>query len=136
MLKNNSQTERWKWFVVYHLPVVAYAAIIIIVSSIPYLSVPKYDFILFDKVAHFAEYAVFAFLTFRSFSHISPKIDINRAFLLSALFLCVFALFDELYQYFVPGRHTDVYDLAGDILGSLLVLIFLRLRAKKGKSSL
>lgn len=109
----------------YHLPAIIYATAIILMSSIPRLSAPEFKFLFFDKLAHFVEYAVFAFLTFRSFSHISHKVTRGWAFLLSALFLSLFALLDELHQYFVPGRYSDVYDLIGDILGALVVLVYL-----------
>ncbi len=127
------QNSRVKWFLVYHLPAIAYATAIILMSSIPNLKVPEFRFLLFDKLAHFVEYAVFAFLTFRSFSHISQKITRGRAFLLSALFLSLFALLDELHQYFVPGRYSDVYDLIGDILGALVVLAYLWMRPRRAK---
>jgi len=128
-----TQNRTVKWFFVYHFPVIAYATIIILLSSIPNLNVPQFKFLFFDKLIHFLEYAVFALLTFRSFSHISPNITIRRAFILSILFLSLFATLDELYQRFIPGRHSNIYDLIGDILGALLVLAYLwvRLRLKK-----
>jgi VanZ family protein len=132
--RKNSRARR---FLVYHLPAMAYATAIILMSSIPHLKSPEFRFLLFDKLAHFVEYAVFAFLIFRSFSHISHKITRGWAFLLSALFLSLFALLDELHQYFVPGRYSDVYDLIGDILGALVVLAYLWIwppRAKKTAS--
>jgi VanZ family protein len=133
------QNSRIRWFLVYHLPAVAYATAIILMSSIPDLKAPEFRFLLFDKLAHFVEYAVFAFLTFRSFSHINQTITRGWAFLLSALFLSLFAFLDELHQYFVPGRYSDVYDLIGDILGALVVLAYLWMRptgAKKTVSQL
>jgi VanZ family protein len=130
------QNSRARWFLVYHLPAMAYATAIVLMSSIPDLKVPEFRFLLFDKLAHFVEYAVFAFLTFRSFSHISQKITRGQAFLLSALFLFLFALLDELHQYFVPGRYSDVYDLIGDILGALVVLAYLWMRPPRAKKTL
>ena len=132
----HKQNSRIKWFFVYHLPAVAYATVIILMSSIPNLKAPEFRFLIFDKLAHFAEYAIFAFLTFRSFSHISRRIARGRAFLLSALFLSLFALLDELHQYFVPGRYSDVYDLIGDILGALVVLAYLWMRPQRAKKTM
>lgn len=117
-----------RWFLVYHLPTILYAGLVVALSSIPYLKSPSLKFFTFDKVAHFLEYSVFAFLTFRSFSHLSGRINANRAFLLSILFLSLFALVDEFHQSFVPGRHADVADLLTDLLGAFLVISFLWLR--------
>lgn len=112
----------------YHLPTIAYAAAIILVSSIPNMAAPKFKFLLFDKLAHLVEYAVFAFLAFRSISNAGRQAIRSRAFMLSILFLSLFAVLDEFYQHFVPGRHSDVYDLVGDMVGALIVLAYLRLR--------
>lgn len=120
-----------RWFLVYHLPTILYAGLIIGLSSIPYLKSPSLKFFTFDKVAHFLEYSIFAFLTFRSFSNLSVKINVNRAYLLSLLFLSLFALLDEFHQSFVPGRHADVADLLTDFLGAFLVISFLWLRGRR-----
>ena len=37
----------------------------------------------------------------------------------------IYAAFDEMHQYFVPGRFSDVFDVATDFLGSLTSVIFL-----------
>ena len=50
---------------VYHLPVLLYAGGIIAVSSIRNLPSPQIEGLAMDKVAHFVEYALFAFLAFR-----------------------------------------------------------------------
>ena len=131
----HKQNSRVRWFLVYHLPAIAYATAIILMSSIPNLNAPEFRFLLFDKLAHFVEYAVFAFLAFRSFSHINHRMTRGRAFLLSAMFLSLFALLDEFYQHFVPGRYSDIYDLIGDILGALVVLAYLWMRPPRAKKT-
>ncbi len=115
-------------FLYYHLPVILFAALIFAVSSIPNLRTPRIRHLALDKVAHFIEYAVFSYLTFRSFSNLGKWMTLTRAMLLSGLFLCVFAALDEFHQSFVRGRNSDVYDLLTDVTGAFLVLLFLRLR--------
>jgi len=119
-----------KKFIVYHLPAIIYAIVIILVSSIPNLKTPSLRFLAFDKLAHFFEYAVFASLIFRSFSNLFSSNKISRIFLLSALFLSIFAFADEFHQRYIPGRFFDYYDLLTDFCGAFLVLIFLSLRFK------
>lgn len=118
-------------FLWYHLPVILYAGVIITLSSIPNLKAPQIQIVELDKVAHFFEYAIFAFLTFRSVMHIS--ITITKSLLISALFLSLFALLDEYYQHFIPGRHLDLWDYITDVGGALFVLALLGLRKHRSK---
>ena len=122
-------------FIAYHLPVIIFAAAIISVSSIPYMQAPKFKLIAIDKLGHFLEYSIFAFLTFRSFSNISAAIKGNLAYLLSLLFLGLFAILDEYYQSFIPGRFSDTADLIVDMCGSFLVVTFFWLRHRRLKES-
>jgi VanZ family protein len=131
MNSDSSHQNAKRRFWVYHFPFIGYGIIVIILSVIPKLPTPPLEFHAFDKLAHLVEYGLFAVLAFRSFSHLGQGITTNRAFLLSALFLSLYALLNEIVQYFVPGRHSDVYDLIADLLGAFLVLIFLRQRRLK-----
>ena len=112
-----------------------YAGLIIAVSSIPYLKTPKIIIFQFDKAAHFLEYAIFAFLTYRSSTHLTSKMTRHTAFLLSAMFVAIFASLDELYQRTVPGRHSALGDLSMDLAGAALVLILLWYRGRAGNPS-
>ncbi|HOD66366.1 MAG TPA: VanZ family protein [candidate division Zixibacteria bacterium] len=106
----------------YHLPVLLYAGGIIALSSIRDFRPPDLPIPSLDKVVHLLEYAVFAYLVFRSFYHMGRSPRLGRALLWSALFVTFFALADEMYQRYVPGRHSDWRDFVVDVLGALLVL--------------
>jgi len=86
-------------------------------------------------VIHFVEYGVFALLAFRSSSNIGSISQVNRATLVSALFICVFAVFDEYYQRFIPGRSFDIYDILTDVCGAFLVLSLLWIRLRRKRNS-
>lgn len=118
-------------FIRYHLPVIVYAGLIIAASSIPHLKTPSIRFFAFDKLAHFVEYSLFAWITFRSFSHLGRGITVNLAYLLTVLFVSVFATLDEFYQSLIPGRFLDLQDLAVDIGGAILVATFFWLRKRR-----
>jgi len=122
-------------FIYYHLPMMLYASAIIIVSSIPSLQAPQLNFIAVDKLAHFVEYAIFAFLTFRSFANIRSNMNLTPAYVLSLIFLIIFAVLDEFYQSFIPGRFSDLGDVLVDIFGSLLVVTFFWLRRRRLKEA-
>lgn len=118
-------------FLWYHLPVLLYAGLIIAASSLPNLKTPRVDFIALDKLIHFVEYSLFAWITFRSFSNIGRPISLMVAYLLSVLFVSLFAMADEYYQSFIPGRVMDLNDLVMDIGGAILVATFFWLRARR-----
>jgi len=104
------------------LPVIAWAALIFALSSIPSLSthLGTWDTIL-RKGAHMTEYAILAMLLWRA---IGSE--------LAALALAIaYAVTDELHQAFVPGRHASPVDVAIDGVGAaigLVVLLWLKRR--------
>ena len=115
----------------FHLPAIAYAILILTVSSIPSLKTPQVRFIAADKVAHFVEYAIFAFLAFRSLVHVPALARRNLAVPAAILLVAVFAYLDELYQRHIPGRHSDMADYVADLAGALLVLGLTWLRHRR-----
>ena len=131
MQNSEVSTGKWPVFFYYHLPMILYAGVIIAISSIPDLHPPKIRMIAFDKAAHFVEYALFAFLTFRSFSNWAWMNRMGRGCIFAALFLTMFAVFDESYQYLIPGRFASAYDVLADLGGALLVLAFFEVRRRR-----
>ena len=93
------------------LPVVAWAALIFALSSIPRLGtgLGTWDTIL-RKGAHVTEYAILGLLLLRAVGTQAP-----------ALLLGVgYAITDELHQHFVSGRHASPIDVAIDSAGLLI----------------
>ena len=104
------------------LPVVAWAAVIFTLSSIPSLStgLGTWDTIL-RKGAHLTEYAVFGGLLYRALGREPLALSVGIAY----------AATDELHQYFVRGRHASPTDVAIDAVGVAVgMLIWLRLRER------
>ena len=110
------------------------------------------------KLAHFTEYLVFGVslvLSIKSLAEIisvrknkdsgSSSIDktkskaINLWFLLAWAFGTIYAISDELHQYFVPGRSCEVRDMcidsAGVAVGCIICMIILKNLNKKKISS-
>lgn len=121
----------WQHFLIYYLPPILFAAVIIGVSSIPNLTTPEFRVIAFDKLAHLIEYAVFAFLVYRAFVHRRGRARADRAIWYAALVVALFAVFDETYQRFVPGRFGSGFDIAADLLGAFLILAFFEVRRRR-----
>jgi VanZ family protein len=90
------------------LPVVAWAAFIFGLSSVPDLGtgLGGWDLVL-RKIAHAAEYAVLGALLLRATGRT------GLAFALGALY----AVSDEIHQSFVPGRLGSPLDVAIDAAG-------------------
>jgi VanZ family protein len=102
------------------LPVVAWAAVIFALSSIPNLAtgLGTWDLVL-RKLAHATEYGILVALLLRALDR--P----GRA----ALLAIVYAVSDELHQHFVSGRHAAPLDVAIDAAGVLVgIAIYLRTR--------
>jgi VanZ family protein len=95
-------------------PVVAWAALIFALSSFPMPSGPSRFGI--DKVAHLVEFATLAALLTRALlrSGLTPARAVMWAIALATFYGAV----DELHQLFVPGRSSDVFDLAADAAGA------------------
>jgi len=114
-----------KTFIKYHLPAILYGIAILIVSSLPNLKSPEIQFWATDKVAHFLEYAVFAFLAFRSISQFGDQAGRGLALWLAFLLLIIFAVVDETRQGFIPGRESDLLDWVADVIGGLAIFTLL-----------
>jgi VanZ family protein len=105
----------WRWG-----PVVAWAALIFVLSSIPDLGtgLGGWDLAL-RKVAHAAEFAVLGFLLGRAIGREWPALGLGIAYAVS----------DELHQHFVPGRLGSPLDVVVDTVGVAIgVLLVGRIR--------
>jgi len=90
------------------LPVVAWAALIFALSSVPNLSsgLGFWDLVL-RKAAHVTEYAILGALLFRALERELPAFTIAVAY----------AVTDEIHQHFVRGRHASPVDVLIDAAG-------------------
>ena len=95
------------------LPVVAWAAVIFTLSSIPHLStgLGTWDYVL-RKCAHTAEYAVLALLVLRA----------SGSYAWAWAGAVAYAASDEFHQTFVRGRHGTPIDVGIDAVGAALGL--------------
>ena len=83
----------------------------IIADSIPSLS--EFSVLIARKMAHFAEYMVLGF--FMTLYTRGSKKELAIVFLIGFLF----AVSDEIHQYFVPGRYCQLKDVLIDSAGVL-----------------
>jgi len=111
------------------VPVVVWAGVIFFFSSIPDLKTNlEYDFLL-RKIAHISEYFIFTFVLYRAFRW-SFNLSPIRLFMYPAAFAFLYAISDEIHQYFVLGRSCSFRDVLIDSIGIIGFYIFIRM--KKG----
>ena len=94
----------------------------------------KADIPFIDKVIHLIEFAILGFLlSFGCFLSLKYRLKVKAY--MTFLSGTLLGALDELHQYFVPGRSTEILDWIADVLGVLLgLLIFISLfRRAKGK---
>ena len=100
--------------------------IIFYFSSIPNLKITEgvSDLIL-RKLAHFSEFFILNFLFFRSIIQTNTN-KLNRAIFYSTLFSILYAISDEVHQYFVPTRNFSIIDILIDSVGVFAFLFVLK----------
>jgi hypothetical protein len=122
------------------LPVVAWAALIFTLSSIPDLGtgLGGWDLAL-RKAAHVAEYGVLGALLFRALSLAGQPFHAASTVAWAWLIGTVYAASDELHQHFVAGRQAApldlVFDAVGVAVGALAVRLARSSRLLRGASA-
>jgi VanZ family protein len=118
-------TPRW-------LYVLAYVALVFVLSAQPHLSLPgtwQYR----DKLAHMIEYGGLGWLVYRAALISWPGTASARRALLTILAVSAIGACDEKSQQGVPGRDSSVYDWIADTVGvTLAQAVCLGLEKRRG----
>jgi len=93
-------------------------AVILAVSSIPGPTLQQVSFSVRDGLAHFVEYAVLGFLSYRLLR--AEGYGVAAALAGAVMVGAVMGAIDENYQRLIPGRLTTWADYAADLAGSAL----------------
>lgn len=101
------------------LPALLYMALIWTLSSLSSPDLPINEFPFRDKGLHATEYAVLAFLVTHASLRTWPDRGRARIAAVALLVTCAWGVLDEIHQAFVPGRSSDVADLAADLVGAV-----------------
>ncbi len=116
-----------KIFFRYHFWVIAWALIIFIQSSFPAIEIPKVEWISMDKVIHMGVFGLLAMLCYISFINLKNQNTFKSSPLLwSAVLTIIYGASDEIHQYFVPNRSSEVLDWMADILGIIIMLLLIK----------
>ena len=108
------------YFIKYWIPIIIYMGFIYYFSSLsnPIEQViPDKVLIYFDFerfVYHIIEYGILSFLFYRAL-----KINVKNPQTLAILFSIIYAITDEIHQFYVPGRFSNVFDVAVNSFGAI-----------------
>ena len=114
--------EKFKHVIWFQLPAIAWAAAIFIQSSMSYIDTPDLGFDMQDKLFHAIEYAILGFLLRRALVFQSNPFLQRHAGWLTILIGSIYAISDEIHQFYVPGRSSDIGDVVADIVGIIFVV--------------
>lgn len=115
---------------------VFYASLIYLVSSIDGHSLPDINKYKIDKVAHFVEYLIFAFLAMRVVVTFSPRMGVLKSFFFTLIIVVIFSCSDEWYQFFIPHRTCSFHDLVFDFIGATTGMMIFTYRKEKRAESI
>lgn len=105
----------------YLLLTAAYCAgIFFLSSSVNPVGVPDLSMNL-DKVFHGILYGGLALTVSIGIRRSRPGVRGWVQFAVPVLFAALYAVSDEFHQWFVPGRHADVWDVTADVTGAFVV---------------
>jgi VanZ family protein len=105
-------------------------------SSIPEIDIP---ILSWDKIQHITAFFIYGLSVILAF-HNGIQIKSHRKIVLyTIIYGAIFAMSDEIHQYFIAGRDADVFDWIADLIGILLSIYLLNksyiiLKNKKIKS--
>lgn len=82
----------------------------------------------YDKLLHFIAYFIYGLSTLTMLFFV--KKNDKKLILIGLIVSILFAISDEVHQYFVPDRIMDIYDLIADLFGILFSILFFNLILK------
>jgi VanZ family protein len=125
MSAKSQQRDRASWLTVLtnQGPLIAYAALIFLASSMSKLAPPDIGIAFIDKIAHGFEYGLFFLLALRAVNRPPAGFSHGAAYVLAFVLTVVYGALDEFHQSFVPGRDADVLDLVADTSGAILAAV-------------
>lgn len=98
------------------VPAILWAGVIFLFSALPYGNIPSLTVDHFDKMLHFFEYTLLAFLIMRGYFKVTD-IKLGHIILFTLIIGGGYGILMELLQWWVPGRDASILDTAANIAG-------------------
>lgn len=108
------------------LPALLWMGLIFYLSAQPDLPHHPEDIVdlVIKKAGHMAEYGILAGLVWWAWPR-SDERGRQRVFSSTFILSGLYAISDEVHQFFVPGRNGQLLDVGFDLLGAVLALLFI-----------
>jgi VanZ family protein len=119
-MKQNRHNDFLRTVLANQGPLLGYAVLIFVASSMSRLAPPDIGITFFDKIIHCCEYGLFYLLAFRAADRAPVGFSRRGAYIAAFVLTVIYGALDEYHQSFVPGRDADVYDLVADTCGAVL----------------
>ena len=127
-------TLKKKKIVLVYLPLVIYWIILFVATSIPIAVVPQI-FNAQDKFEHLAAYFILSVLFYFTLHfQLRNKFLNKNAVIATVAVIALYGAFDEIHQYFIPGRFCDALDWSADLAGGIIGVISVNRFLKKASA--
>lgn len=114
--------EKRKILLVY-TPLVLYWIVLLAATSSPTIKIPTTD--VSDKGYHFTAYFGLGVLLNLTLVFQNKYLSLKRKnALYTVLIGSIYGIFDEIHQYFIPGRSMEFLDFVADFFGLILAILF------------
>jgi VanZ family protein len=115
--------------------VLAWAAVIFVLSSIPGTDFPKVPGEQMDKLVHGVLYSTLGFLVTRGLRG-STTLGRGTLVAVSTVLAILYGVSDEIHQLWTPRRSCDWHDVVADAVGGLLgALVAVTVLGRRGNST-
>jgi len=113
---------------IFHYSLFSYLILIFTLSSFPSQDYPDIEIKFADKIVHVGVYFILCLLFFYSLKNQTKFVKLRKSPLVfSLIFTSLYGITDELHQYFVPNRSSDIFDWIADTCGALVCIILIKI---------
>ena len=118
---------KYKSFFKYHFPFLLWMVIIFVQSSFPAIELPEVEVISADKIAHMGVYGLLAVLCYISLIHLTENNTFSLSpFSWSFVIASLYGATDEIHQYYVPNRSSEIQDWLADVTGIVIMVLLIK----------
>jgi VanZ family protein len=113
--------QKINFFIIYYLPVIAWASLIFKLSSgtVPSASAVYWQDFVVKKLAHVTFFGFLSFLIYRAL--VASGVDKKKAVITAIVLTILYGATDEFHQSFTQGRESRLRDIGFDTLGSVII---------------
>lgn len=112
---------RRNYFWWYQGPMLLWAVVLFVQSSIPASELPEWEFLTHDKLMHVLVYVVFSWAVHRGISNQDRfPVLARHSYVCTIFVVALYGVSDEFHQSFVPGRESSVLDWMANCAGAMV----------------